>query len=64
MNKTAKEFLGNPDYQAISYGGYRGLSREEQPSIDQIKEDLLLMSAQGFKVYELMMFIISLQKIL
>ena len=50
MNKTAKEFLGNPDYQAISYGGYRGLSREEQPSIDQIKEDLLLMSAQGFKV--------------
>mgnify|MGYP003893579229 CR=1 FL=1 len=50
MNKSAKEFLGNPNYQAISYGGYRGPSREQQPSIDQIKEDLLLMHAQGFRV--------------
>ena len=24
MNKSAKEFIGNPEYPAISYGGYRG----------------------------------------
>ena len=51
MNKSAKEFIGNPDYPAISYGGYRGKSREEQPSIADIKEDLYIMHAQGFRVF-------------
>ncbi len=39
-NKTAKEILGHPDYLAISYGGYRGKTREEQPTIEELKEDL------------------------
>jgi exo-beta-1,3-glucanase (GH17 family) len=51
MNKSAKEFIGNPDYPAISYGGYREKSREEQPTINEIKEDLLIMHAQGFRVF-------------
>jgi exo-beta-1,3-glucanase (GH17 family) len=49
--KSAKEFIGNPDYPAISYGGYREKSREQQPTINEIKEDLLIMHAQGFRVF-------------
>jgi len=51
MNKSAKEFIGNPDYPAISYGGYRAKSREDQPTIEEIKEDLYIMHAQGFRVF-------------
>ena len=49
-NKSAKEILGNPEYRAISLGGYRGKNREEQPSIPQLKEDLKIMSAMGIKI--------------
>ena len=51
MDKSAKEFIGNSDYPAISYGGYRGKSREQQPTINEIKEDLLIMHAQGYRVF-------------
>ena len=51
MSKSAKEFIGNPNYPAISYGGYRENSRENQPTINEIKEDLLIMHAQGFRVF-------------
>lgn len=47
---TPAEILGNPKYQAISYGGYRGLSREIQPTIDEIKEDLKLLEVIGIKI--------------
>ncbi|YCO56702.1 glycosyl hydrolase family 17 protein [Psychroserpens sp. MEBiC05023] len=47
---TAKDILGNPKYQAISYGGYREKSRDHQPTIDDIKEDMKLLSAMGIKV--------------
>ena len=50
MNKSAKEFLGDPNYPAISYGGYRDKSRDIQPTVEEIKEDLLIMFAQGFRV--------------
>ena len=49
-NKSAAEFLGHPEYRAISYGGYRTLTREDQPSLSQIKEDLKILSALGIKV--------------
>ena len=49
-NKSAEEFLGNPSYPAISYGGYRELSREFQPSINEIKEDISLLHALGYRV--------------
>ena len=45
--------LGNPDYQAISYGSFRKLVRdsgENAPTVEEIKEDLLLLQAMGIKV--------------
>ena len=50
MKITAKEILGNKDYPAISYGGYRKISRDLQPTIDEIKEDLKILSAVGYRV--------------
>ncbi len=46
---TAKDLLGNPDYHAISYGGYRTRSRKDQPTIDQLKEDMRILSAAGIR---------------
>lgn len=47
---TAKELLGNSNYQAISYGGYRTKTRDLVPTITQIKEDLRILSAMDIKV--------------
>lgn len=47
---TAAEILGNPKYLAISYGGYRENSREIQPTIPQLKEDLKLLHAMGIRI--------------
>ena len=44
------EILNNKNYLAISYGGYRHNSREIQPSIDEIKEDLKILSSIGYKI--------------
>lgn len=49
-NVTAKDILGNPNYLAISYGGYRAKSRDSQPTIPQLKEDMKLLSAMGIKL--------------
>ena len=49
-NKSAAEFLGHSEYRAMSYGGYRTLTRDDQPSLSQIKEDLKILSAFGVKV--------------
>ncbi|WP_291784596.1 glycosyl hydrolase family 17 protein [Cecembia sp.] len=46
----AKDILGNPNYQAISYEGYREKSREIQPSVEQLKEDVKILSAMGIKI--------------
>lgn len=48
--KTASQILGNPKYLAISYGGYRDTTRDIQPTIQQLKEDLKILSAMGIKV--------------
>ena len=48
--KTAKDILGNPDYLAISYGGYRHENRDKQPTIDQLKEDMKILSVMGIKI--------------
>tara|TARA_B100000809_G_scaffold77865_2_gene75732 strand:+ start:36003 stop:37265 length:1263 start_codon:yes stop_codon:yes gene_type:complete len=50
MNKTASEILGNPTYLAISYGGYRQTSREIQPTIAELKEDMKILAAMGVKI--------------
>lgn len=48
-NKSASDLLGNPEYPAICYGGYRGVSRSEQPSIAQLKVDMRIMHAMGIR---------------
>lgn len=48
--KTAAEILGSPDYQAISYGGYRETTRDIQPTVPQLKEDMKILSAMGIKL--------------
>jgi len=50
MEKTASMILGNPDYPAISYGGYRERTRDVQPSIDDAKEDMRILHAAGFRI--------------
>lgn len=50
LPKTAAEILGDSNYLAICYGGYRTITRDSQPSIEQIKEDLLILDAMGIKL--------------
>ncbi|WP_179344214.1 glycosyl hydrolase family 17 protein [Winogradskyella ursingii] len=47
---SAKDILGNSDYLAISYGGYRERTRDVQPTITELKEDMKILSAMGIKV--------------
>ena len=47
---TAADILGNPNKQAISYGGYRTISRDTVPTVDQIKDDMRILSAMGIKI--------------
>lgn len=54
---TAKDILGNPEYLAMSYGGYRNVDHDIEPTIEELKEDMKLLSAMGvgvirtYKVY-------------
>ena len=48
-NKSAQDILGNPDYQAISFGGYREQTRDIQPTVEDLKEDMLILSAMDIK---------------
>jgi len=50
VSLSAKDILGNPDYRAISYGGYRMKTRDSQPTILQLKQDLKIMHAMGIRV--------------
>jgi exo-beta-1,3-glucanase (GH17 family) len=47
---TAEKLLGNANYPAICYGGYRTNSREVQPTIAELKEDMKILSALNFKL--------------
>ena len=44
------EILRNKNYLAISYGGYRHNSRDIQPTIGEIKEDLMILQSIGYKI--------------
>ena len=48
--KTAAQILGDSNYLAICYGGYRHDARDSQSTIAQIKEDMKLLNAMGIKV--------------
>ncbi|PRP65780.1 glycosyl hydrolase family 17 protein [Nonlabens agnitus] len=47
---TASDILSNPEYLAISYGGYRDTTRTIQPTIPQLKDDLKILSAMGVRI--------------
>ena len=47
---TAKDILGNPEYLAMSYGGYRFADHSIEPTMEQLKEDMKLLSAMGVKI--------------
>jgi exo-beta-1,3-glucanase (GH17 family) len=47
---TAADILGNPEYQAISYGGYREISRDIQPTVPQLKDDMKILHAMGIRI--------------
>lgn len=49
-NKSAAQILGNPTYHAISYGGYRETSRDIQPTIAELKEDLKILHSMGIRI--------------
>ncbi len=49
-NLSAKDILGNPDYLAMSYGGYRHVDHDIEPTIDELKEDMKLLSVMGVKI--------------
>lgn len=42
---TAEKILGNSNYQAICYGGYRDKTRDVESTVAQITEDLRILSA-------------------
>ncbi|WP_420315881.1 glycosyl hydrolase family 17 protein [Ekhidna sp.] len=50
VNKSAAEILGNPDYPAMCFGGFRELTRDSVPSVADLKEDLNILSAMGVKI--------------
>jgi len=47
---TAERILGNVNYQAICYGGYRTPSRDVAPSVSEIKDDLRILAALKIKI--------------
>lgn len=49
-NLTAADILGNPKYLAISYGGFRQISRDIEPTIPELKEDMKIISAMGIRI--------------
>jgi exo-beta-1,3-glucanase (GH17 family) len=47
---TAKDILGNSDYLAMSYGGYRYADHGIEPTLDELKEDMKILHALGVRV--------------
>ena len=47
---TAEKLLGNPKYQGICYGGYRTNSRDIEPNVSEVKEDLKILAAIDIKI--------------
>ena len=47
---TAEKLLGNPKYQGICYGGYRTNSRDIEPNVSEVKDDLKILAALDIKI--------------
>lgn len=50
QDKTAQDILGNPNYLAISYGGYRHVDHNIEPTLEELKGDMKILAAMGIKV--------------
>ncbi|MGB3006593.1 MAG: hypothetical protein WBC06_08800 [Chitinophagaceae bacterium] len=48
--RTAENILGNVNYQAICYGGYRTPSRDVEPTVSEIKDDMRILAAMKIKI--------------
>lgn len=48
--KSAKEILSDTTHLAMAYGGYRENTRDIQPSIEEIKEDLKILAAMKVNI--------------
>ncbi len=46
---TAEEILGDPYYRAISFGAYRETTRDIQPTLPQLRDDVKLLHAMGIR---------------
>ena len=40
----------NPNYPAISYGGYREKTRDDVPTVKDLKEDMQILFAMGVRI--------------
>lgn len=50
-NVTAEEILQDPvTYPAISYSGYREITRDSVPSFSELKDDMKILSSMGIKI--------------
>ena len=47
---SAKDILGNPEYLAMSYGGYRYADHGIEPTLEELKEDMKILHALGIRV--------------
>lgn len=47
---SAKDILGNPEYQAMSYGGYRYADHSVEPTMEELKEDMKILHAMGVRM--------------
>ncbi|MEO1011033.1 MAG: glycosyl hydrolase family 17 [Bacteroidota bacterium] len=47
---TAQEILGNPEFLAMSYGGYRHADHSIEPTLEELKEDMKILAAMGVKI--------------
>ena len=51
VSSPAPELIfGNPGYRAISFGGYRGLTREDGPTVPQLVDDVKILAAMDIKL--------------
>ena len=47
---TAAAILGNPDYLAMSYGGYRNVNQDIESTVEELKEDMKILFAMGIRI--------------
>jgi len=47
---TAEHILGNPDFTAISFGGFREETRAICPSVEDLKEDMKILGAVDIRI--------------